>query len=264
MIEKKSASQILNLGESYTTLPNKSLDLITNPITLGVWVFLVSKHKDWDINRENICKRFGISKRSYYNSIAELKHVGLCKEYTKRNEKSLCGKLLVVVSSTNDWDAVQTRLDGFSSESGIRFFEFVQNREKDAQKPIGTVSSPIRALHDSSSSKTNEIVSSPIRALHDSSSSKTNEIVSSPIRALHDSSSSKTNEIVSSPIRALHDSSSSKTNEIVSSPIRALHDSSSSKTNEIVSSPIRALHDSSSSKTNEIVSSPIRGTSRFF
>ena len=123
MIEKKSASQILNLGGTYTTLPNRSIDAIGSPTTLGVWVFLVSKPRDWSINQKNVCERFSLSKRNYYRAMAELKSVGLCKEYTKRNKTSLCGKVTVVVSSLDDWKDAQIRLDEYAVKNKIKLIE---------------------------------------------------------------------------------------------------------------------------------------------
>ena len=111
MIEKKTASEIYNLGGTYTVLPNKSINMITCPLTLGVWAGLIQKDKDWSIRQPEVCERFGISKRQYYSITSHLKKIDLMREYTKRNNQKLLGKTLVVVSSIDDWTDAEKRLD---------------------------------------------------------------------------------------------------------------------------------------------------------
>ena len=121
MIEKTTPTQMMSMGETYTTLPNPSLHAISDPITLAIWVFLISKPRDWSINQTNVCQRFGISARQYYRSMKTLRTLDLCRDYTRRVQNKLQGKTIVVVSSVHDWTQVNMRLNEMGKVQGIAF-----------------------------------------------------------------------------------------------------------------------------------------------
>jgi hypothetical protein len=122
MIGKSTAKKILNLGGQYTTLPNKSIGLIKSSDTLGVWTYLVSKPRDWEINKKNVCQRLGISIQRYYKSMRELKEVDLCREYAVRhNRKGFMGKEIIIVSGLHDWEDVDNLIKNSEVNDSVKF-----------------------------------------------------------------------------------------------------------------------------------------------
>ncbi len=61
MIAKSTASQIYNLGGTYTTLPNESLLAIRDAAAIGVWAYLVSKNESWRLERSFLCEELGLN-----------------------------------------------------------------------------------------------------------------------------------------------------------------------------------------------------------
>lgn len=163
MIEKKSPSQILSLGGTYTVLPNKSIALMKNPLTLGVWTYFVSKPPRWGINQKNVCERFNISVRQYYKIIKELKSINLCREYTKRDSRKLLGKVVVIVSSTDDWSDAEKRLDDIGKNGGY-YLTFPANTYR-----LGLESSePVNPSNINDSCELNGFVNFTKRQTHNS------------------------------------------------------------------------------------------------
>ncbi len=127
MIEKSHAGQIINLGGTYTTLPNEALDLIEDALTLGVWAYLISKPRNWRINKANVCQKLSIKERQYYAAIKQLKCIGLCREYCIRQQGRLRGKTIVIVSCSSDWHRAEGALDKYQSSQKLTLVDITKN-----------------------------------------------------------------------------------------------------------------------------------------
>ena len=120
MIQKSSPSRIFNLGGTYTTLPNKSLALLSDAITLGMFAIFISKPKDWRINKENVCNDLNIKPRQYTQGIKALKSVDLCREFCVYKDGKLNGRELIVVSQPSDWEDAQNQIVEFEQDNNVK------------------------------------------------------------------------------------------------------------------------------------------------
>jgi len=145
MIQKSSPSRIFNLGGTYTTLSNKSLALLSDAITLGMFAIFISKPRDWRINKENVCKDLNIKPRQYTQGIKALKSVDLCREFCVYKDGKLNGRELIVVSQPTDWDDAQNQIIEFEQDNNVKLhlIEYKNSDEalQDNAKTEGSLSS---------------------------------------------------------------------------------------------------------------------------
>lgn len=78
-IVKNTPHILKHSGFSFTTILNKTLDLIQDPGSLGIYVYLASKPHDWQISEKNIQNRFDNGRDYVHARMAELKLLGLLK-----------------------------------------------------------------------------------------------------------------------------------------------------------------------------------------
>ena len=130
MIQKSTPSRIFNLGGTYTTLPNKSLALLSDAITLGMFAIFISKPKDWRINKDNVCKDLNIKPRQYTQGIKSLKSVDLCREFCVYKDGKLNGRELIVVSQPTDWDDAQNQIIEFEQDNNVKL-HLVEHKKDD-------------------------------------------------------------------------------------------------------------------------------------
>lgn len=86
-IIKNTPDILKHNGLSFTTLINDTLELIENPATLGIYVYLASKPSDWVINETNLQNRFRKGRDFIKERIDELKSLRLLKKYSIRDDK---------------------------------------------------------------------------------------------------------------------------------------------------------------------------------
>ncbi len=123
MIAKSTASQIYNLGGTYTTLPNESLLAIRDAAAIGVWAYLVSKNESWRLERTFLCEELGLKTKQYHQILNRLKVVGLAREYCVRKNGRLHGKEIVIVSAVSDWLVAEAKLQAAGDEKGLKFVD---------------------------------------------------------------------------------------------------------------------------------------------
>lgn len=87
MIEKNTPQVLKKLGLSFTTLINQTMEMISDPATLGIYVYLSSKPDGWVIREQELMKRFNKGRDYIRARISELKHIGLMESISTRNEK---------------------------------------------------------------------------------------------------------------------------------------------------------------------------------
>jgi len=69
-----------------TVIHTKSIQLITNPINLAVYLYLASKPPEWKLNVKDIMNQFSIGKNKVYRAIADLVLIGLIERVETRDK----------------------------------------------------------------------------------------------------------------------------------------------------------------------------------
>lgn len=103
-IEKQNGSRLIRSGLFFTTLPNKSIDMIQDPVALAIWVHLTSKPPNWIIHKSELMKRFGLGIDRYTKAMRELRELGLVWDFIERNGEGLITDRALVCSSVPDPD----------------------------------------------------------------------------------------------------------------------------------------------------------------
>ena len=88
-IIKNTPNFLKHAGLSFTTLINSTIDLIKDPGTLGVYVYLASKPNDWKISERNLQNRFERGRDYIRARMSELKLLGLLKSTAIRDDKGI-------------------------------------------------------------------------------------------------------------------------------------------------------------------------------
>lgn len=117
---KDSAMTIRQAGEKYVTLPQSAIELVTEPVALAVWVYLLSKSDNWIIRVKDLQDRFDIGRDRVHSALKHLREIGLVWDEYQRNEKgNIFGKVIFVSSSPcaeslktsgSDTEALKNRL----------------------------------------------------------------------------------------------------------------------------------------------------------
>lgn len=106
---KDSAMTIRQAGEKYVTLPQSAIDLVTEPVALAVWVYLLSKSDNWIIRVKDLQERFDIGRDKVHAALKHLREIGLVWDEYQRNEKgNIFGKVIFVSSSPSP-ESLKTR-----------------------------------------------------------------------------------------------------------------------------------------------------------
>jgi hypothetical protein len=88
MAIKKNAPNYLKISKQpFTTLINKTIDLIPDPAAIGIYVYLASKQTDWVIQEKDLMNRFGVGRDYIRSRMKVLKEVGLLIKQAVRNDK---------------------------------------------------------------------------------------------------------------------------------------------------------------------------------
>jgi hypothetical protein len=88
-IIKNTPHYLKHSKKAFTTIQNSTIETIKDPATLGVYVYLASKHDNWEISETNLQNRFGKGRDFIRARIADLKKIGLMESVCFRNEKGL-------------------------------------------------------------------------------------------------------------------------------------------------------------------------------
>ena len=86
-IERVSATLARTQELPYTTFLNNTIELIKNPDSLAVYVYLQTKNERWIVRREDVMKRFEIGKHRYTEAMKHLRELGLVERKVTRGDK---------------------------------------------------------------------------------------------------------------------------------------------------------------------------------
>lgn len=86
-IVKNTPHYLKHSGSFFTTILNKTIDAITDPASLGIYLYLASKPDDWEISVTNLKNRFGKGGDFIRSRMADLKKIGLLKSVAIKDDK---------------------------------------------------------------------------------------------------------------------------------------------------------------------------------
>jgi hypothetical protein len=87
-IQKNTPALLKKVGKSYSCIINATMDLIKDPATLGIFIYLQSKPATWVIREKELMTRFGRGRDYIRARLKELRDVGLLASKSTRNEKT--------------------------------------------------------------------------------------------------------------------------------------------------------------------------------
>jgi len=91
-IIKIASNNLHHIVPAYTRNLNKTLELIKDGFTLGLYVYLSSKPPSWTISETELMRRFGKGKNYIRDRLKELRELGLLKRFAIKNKKGLIVK----------------------------------------------------------------------------------------------------------------------------------------------------------------------------
>ena len=86
-IVKNTPHYLKHSHSSFTTVLNKTIELISDPAALGIYLYLSSKPDNWEISPTNLKNRFKKGGDFIRFRMAELKKLGLLKSVAIKNDK---------------------------------------------------------------------------------------------------------------------------------------------------------------------------------
>ena len=86
-IKKNAPNYLKKTKQPFTTLINKTLDMIPDAAAIGIYVYLASKQDDWIIQEKDLMNRFGAGRDFIRTRMKILKDLGLLIKEAIRDEK---------------------------------------------------------------------------------------------------------------------------------------------------------------------------------
>jgi hypothetical protein len=86
-IIKNTPNYLKHSKKSFTTLLNSTIELINDPATLGIYVYLASKPDHWEISNTNLKNVFGKGEAFIKKHKKQLKDLGLLEVIPIKNDK---------------------------------------------------------------------------------------------------------------------------------------------------------------------------------
>lgn len=145
-IQRKSASLARIQERPYSTLLNSTIELIKDPASLAVYVYLQTKAEGWIVRRTDVMNRFGFGKDKYAAIMKDLKDLGLVELRINRGEdgKVLDNTIVVhyepISSSSVFTDTGENRMSDLPDIGENRHLEIDQvNTNESNNKNSGSV-----------------------------------------------------------------------------------------------------------------------------
>lgn len=88
-IVKNTPHYLKHSQSTFTTILNKTIEAISDPASLGIYLYLASKPDDWEISETNLKNRFGKGRDFIRARLTELKKIGLLKSVAIKNDKGV-------------------------------------------------------------------------------------------------------------------------------------------------------------------------------
>lgn len=99
-ISKTAISNIRHFGGTYAVIPSSTINLIQNPDSLAMLVWLLDRSEDWIVRRDHLRTRFGLGRDRYDNAMRHLKDLGLVWWHAERDPET--GRIIDRVLNVGD------------------------------------------------------------------------------------------------------------------------------------------------------------------
>jgi len=76
-IIKESTSRLVHFGYSFEAIPRQVVELITNPVALAYYTYLLTRPDEWIVRRGHLMERFGVGRERHDAAMAQLRDLGL-------------------------------------------------------------------------------------------------------------------------------------------------------------------------------------------
>ena len=139
-IQKDTPATLKKVGGSYVVLPNDSMALIRDPVSLAIWAYLLSKPESWVVRNAEIKERFGIGRDKATASLAHLRDLGLVwDEFIRDEQGRVISRNLVCSSQPNNVLAEQrihrnTDLPYYGKDVVLVSKDLLVSKDKDSNK----------------------------------------------------------------------------------------------------------------------------------
>lgn len=98
-IIKDTAAKLRKHGERYVTIPASVFESIKDPVSVAIWVYLLSKPDSWVIRSRDIQNRFSIGRDRTISAMKNLRELGLVWDECERGEDGRITSNIIVCSS---------------------------------------------------------------------------------------------------------------------------------------------------------------------
>ena len=86
-IHRTKPNHLKKITKGFTTLPNATMELITDPATIGILLYLLSKTDNWEIVEKHLMNRFDKGRDFIRARLADLKKANLLKKKAIKDTK---------------------------------------------------------------------------------------------------------------------------------------------------------------------------------
>ena len=139
-IQKDTPATLKKVGGSYVVLPNDSMSLIRDPVSMAIWAYLLSKPESWVVRNAEIQERFDIGRDKTTASLSHLRDLGLVwAEFIRDDHGRVISRNLVCSSQPNNVLAEQrihrnTDLPYYGKGVVLVSKDLLVSKEKDSNK----------------------------------------------------------------------------------------------------------------------------------
>ena len=82
-----SIQKLKKAENPYEPIDRDAIQAIKNPVALAIWVYLLSKPNNWNVNKEELKKHFNIGQDRLLKAFKELRELGLYEIVREKNKK---------------------------------------------------------------------------------------------------------------------------------------------------------------------------------
>jgi len=119
-IEKNTPNILRQLGRSFTTIINSSMDSIKDPASLGIYCYLSSKPDGWEIREKELQSRFGKGREFISDRLKDLTALGFINKICHRDSS---GKI-------THWETILKNHITGNPSSGVDFTTIRENQNQ--------------------------------------------------------------------------------------------------------------------------------------
>ena len=96
-IEKASAAELMAQKSPYTSIGNKTVEMITNPDALAIWAYLQTRAPGWKVIGSFLQDHFGMGRVRYRKAMKYLSEIGLMSKIPVRDENGQMAGTRIII-----------------------------------------------------------------------------------------------------------------------------------------------------------------------